>query len=271
MSMASLRDLGLSEYEARAYRALLDDSPSTAKELSKTSDVPMGRVYDVLKDLERRGLARSQAASRPKKYVAVEPEAALDRLLDAKRAELQEQEAQYEAAVDELEGDLDAGVPTEEGFWTAVVGPEASADLLLERLDTATERVIAVAGGPTPQFDVGEYGDEVTAALQRALERGAEVSVLLGPDLIETLPNAALKRYEKELAGHPKFEVRTTERVSGSFHLIDGVEACIEVPNPLAPREPFAMLDLKDREFTADVRETFDPRWEAAEPLTTPN
>ena len=269
--MASLRDLGLSEYEARAYRSLLDDSPSTAKELSGSSDVPMGRVYDVLKDLERRGLARSQAASRPKKYVAVEPEAALDRLLDAKREELKEQESQYEETVEELEGDLDAGVPTEEGFWTAVVGPEESADLLLERLDAASERVITVAGGPTPQFDVGEYGDEVTAALGRALDRGAEVSVLLGPDLIETLPNTVLKRYEKELANHPDFEVRTTERVSGSFHLIDGVEACIEVPNPLTPREPFAMIDLKDREFTADVRETFDPRWAEAEPLTTPD
>jgi len=267
--MASLRDLGLSEYEARAYRALLDDSPSTAKDLSKSSDVPMGRVYDVLKDLEQRGLARSQAASRPKKYVAVEPEAALDRLLEAKRDELAEQESQYEAAVDELEGDLEAGVPTEEGFWTAVVGPEESADLLLERLDTATEHVVTVAGGPTPQFDVGEYGDEVTSALQRALDRGAEVDVLLGPELIETLPNTVLKRYEKELADHPAFEVRTTEQVSGSFHLIDGVEACIEIPNPLTPRDPFAMLDLKDRAFTSDVRETFDPRWADAEPLTT--
>jgi len=266
--MANLRDLGLSEYEARAYRALLDDSPSTAKELSRSSDVPMGRVYDVLKDLERRGLARSQAASRPKKYVAVEPEAALDRLLDAKREELEEQEAQYESAVDQLEDYLEAGVPAEEGFWTAVVGPEESANLLIERLDTADDRVIVVAGGPTPQFDVGQYGDEVTAALQRALERGAEVSVLLGPDLIRTLPETVLERYESVLADHPAFEVRTTDRVSGSFHLIDNVEACIEVPNPLTPREPFAMLDLKDREFTADVRETFDPRWEEAEPLT---
>ncbi|MFW5911830.1 MAG: TrmB family transcriptional regulator [Halolamina sp.] len=268
--MASLRDLGLSEYEARAYRALLDDSPNTAKELSRSSDVPMGRVYDVLKDLERRGLARSQTASRPKKYVAVEPDAALDRLLDAKRDELAEQESQYEAVVEQLEGDLDASAPAEEGFWTAAVGPEESADLLIERLDAANERVIAVAGGPTPQFDVGEYGDEVAAALQRAAERGAEVSVLLGPELIRTLPNTVLKRYEQELAGHPAFEVRTTDRVSGSFHLIDGAEACIEVPNPLTPREPFAMLDLKDRAFTADVRETFDPCWATAESLTVP-
>ena len=69
--MASLRDLGLSEYEERAYRSLLETGPTTAKELSRTSDVPMGRIYDVLNSLETHNLVRSQAASRPKKYVAV--------------------------------------------------------------------------------------------------------------------------------------------------------------------------------------------------------
>ena len=259
--MTSLRDLGLSEYEARAYRALLAASPSTAKELSRASDVPMGRVYDVLKDLEQRGLARSQAASRPKKYVAVEPEAALDRLLEAKREELEEQEAQYEATVEELENDLDATAPTEEGFWTAAVGQSETVELLIERLDTATDRVITVAGGPTPQFDIGEYGDEVAAALQRALERGATVSVLLGPDLIETLPPEAIDRYETQLVDHEGFELRTADGLSGSFHLIDAAEVCIEVPNPLDPTEPLAMFDLKDQEFAGDVRETFEPRW----------
>ena len=263
--MASLRDLGLSEYEARAYRALLSASPSTAKELSRESDVPMGRVYDVLKDLEQRGLARSQAASRPKKYVAVEPEAALDRLLEAKREELSEQEAQYESTVAELETDLDAGAPAEEGFWTAAVGPEETVELLIERMNTATERLVTVAGGPTPEFDIGEYGDEMAAAFQRAMDRGATVSVLLGPDLMETLPPGVIERYETQFIDHPDFELRTTERVSGSFHLIDDSEVCIDVPNPLEPREPFGMIDLKDREFTADVREAFEPKWAAAD------
>ena len=62
--MASLRDLGLSEYEERAYRSLLETGPTTAKELSRTSDVPMGRIYDVLNSLETHSLVRSQVASR---------------------------------------------------------------------------------------------------------------------------------------------------------------------------------------------------------------
>jgi len=77
--MADLRDVGLSKYEARAYRSLLESGPTTAKTLSEASGVPMGRIYDVLNSLEQHRLVRSQAASRPKKYVAVEPETARDR------------------------------------------------------------------------------------------------------------------------------------------------------------------------------------------------
>src|SRR6056297_3381617 len=112
--MASLRDLGLSEYEARAYRSLLDAGPTTAKELSRASDVPMGRIYDVLSSLETQSLARSQSASRPKKYVAVEPDTALNRLLDDKLAELNEQAEQYEGIVDDLTSQLDVASPVEE-------------------------------------------------------------------------------------------------------------------------------------------------------------
>lgn len=263
--MASLRDLGLSEYEARAYRALLRDSPSTAKELSRTSDVPMGRIYDVLNNLEQRGLVRSQAASRPKKYVGVEPEAGLSKLLDSKRGELRERERQYEETVAELEGELDAADPIDEQFWTAAVGPEETVDLLLERFGTATDRIVSVAGGPTLPSDLGEYGDHVVETLERAVDRGATVSVLLHPDVIRSLPETALEHYERTLADRAAFEVRTSERVSGSFHLIDGVEACIEVPNPIDPTEPFAMIDLKDPEFVADIRELFEPRWEDAD------
>lgn len=265
--MASLRDLGLSEYEARAYRALLRSSPSTAKELSRASDVPMGRIYDVLNALEQRGLARSQAASRPKKYVAVEPDAALERLLDSKREELREKEAQYEEVVSSLNEELDAAEPVDEQFWTAAVGAEETATLLVERLGTADDRIVTVAGGPTPQFDIGEYGDQVAAELERALERGASVSVLLHPEVIDALPDQVVERYEDRLAERRDFQVRTSRQVSGSFHLIDDVEVCIEVPNPLDPAEPFAMIDIKDSEFSADLRAMFEPRWEDADEL----
>ncbi|WP_049926090.1 TrmB family transcriptional regulator [Halopiger goleimassiliensis] len=265
--MASLRDLGLSEYEARAYRALLNTGPTTAKELSRASDVPMGRIYDVLNSIEQYNLVRSQTASRPKKYVAVEPATALDRLLEDKKRELEEKVDQYESIVDELSDELDAADPVEEQFWTAAVGPEETVDLLLERLAAADDHIVMVAADPTPGRDVQALSEDVTAQIEDALERGVSVDVLMTRDMVGALSERVGERYRTTLQKRDHFDVRTDDAVTGSFNIIDGVEVCIQVPNPLSSGEAFGMIDLKDPEFAASVHEEFAPRWEQAEPL----
>lgn len=265
--MASLRDLGLSEYEARVYRALLDVGPTTAKELSRASEVPMGRIYDVLASIETHNLVRSQSASRPKKYAAVEPETALSRLLDDRQRELEARADQYEEVVEELVTQLDATEPTEETFWTAAVGPADTVDLLVERLATADESVVMVAATLAQGFDVDAVGDRVAEALSDALERGVTVSLLMRPELVSTLPETVGERYESALAPNEQFRTRTNESVERTFTVIDGTETCIEVPHPLDSSQSFAMIDLKDREFAGEIMREFEPRWEQADPL----
>ncbi len=266
--MASLRDLGLSEYESRAFRALLTAGPTTAKELSRASDVPMGRIYDVLNSLETYNLVRSQTASRPKKYVAVEPETALDRLLADKKRELQEKIDQYEDIVDDLSDQLDTAEPVDEPFWTAALGPAEASDLLVERLAAADERIVTVASSPTQPFDLDAVGVRIIEEFEAALDRGATVSVLLRPEVLEEIPEAVGERYSDQLQQRDAFAVRTSTDVTGTFELIDRSEVCIEVPHPLENGDTFAVIDLKDREFASGVESAFEARWAEAEPLT---
>lgn len=268
--MASLRDLGLSEYEARAFRSLLDTGPTTAKELSRASDVPMGRIYDVLNSLETYSLVRSQTASRPKKYVAVEPDTALDRLLDDKKAELEAKAEQYEDIVSELGDQLEAGDHVEEPFWTAAVGPEETLDLLLERLAAADDRIVVVGSPPAQQVDIVEATDRVVDELVAALDRGVEVSLLLEPDLFERLPDAVNRAYYERLSPYDDYSARASTGVSTTFELIDDVEVCIEVPHPLGREETFGVIDLTDPAFTADVSEAFADHWAEATPIQPP-
>ncbi|MFB6112175.1 MAG: TrmB family transcriptional regulator [Halobacteriaceae archaeon] len=263
--MADLRDLGLSEYEARAYRALLATGPTTARELSEASDVPMGRIYDVLNDLETQGLARSRAAGRPKKYVAVDPDPALDRLLEARRQDLEETAARYAETVEELKTDLEAGAVDSEGFWTAVVGPDAVLDLLCERLETASERVVMVAGPVSTGFDLGEVGERVADALEAATDREVDVRLLVAYGLADALPPSLADRYTA-LTDREGFAVRVTSDVSGAVTVVDS-EVCVEVANPIEPDTAFAMVDVADPEFAADVVTTVDDRWSDASPL----
>ncbi|MFW5974258.1 MAG: TrmB family transcriptional regulator [Natrialbaceae archaeon] len=265
--MASLRDLGLSEYESRAYRSLLQTGPTTAKELSRTSDVPMGRIYDVLNSLETHDLIRSQTASRPKKYVAVEPETALDRLLENKREELEEKIDQYEEIAGELESKLEAADPVDEPFWTAALGPEEAADLLVERIAAADEQVSFVAATTASYLDLDAVGERIAEELESAIDRGVSVTLLLHPDVVDDLPESVGRRYQYNLKNNDDFEVRVTTNVTGTFSLIDHGEVCIEVPHPTQAAKLFAIINLKDPEFAATVRDAFDSRWAEADSL----
>ena len=227
----------------------------------------MGRIYDVLNGLEGNGLVRSQAASRPKKYVAVEPDTALDRLVETRKRELEQQAERYESVAADLVDDLDAADPVEGQFWTAAVGPDETVELLLERLSAADEEIRYVAGPPSAQIDIHTVGQRMLDAFESALDRGVSVSVLIDPALVETVPNDLRAAYAARLGGREGYESRTSTAIDGTFTLVDDEEVCIEVPNPLDSGEAFALIDFKDATFATDVRSVFEKQWANSTPL----
>jgi len=51
----TLKNLGFTEYEAKAYLALLNSSPMTGYAVAKNSGVPRAKIYEVLESLTARG------------------------------------------------------------------------------------------------------------------------------------------------------------------------------------------------------------------------
>jgi predicted transcriptional regulator len=70
---ASLRELGFTDYEARAYAALAAKQPATAYEIAKVAQLPRANVYAALRNLEGRG-AIQPVTENPVRYVLVNPE-----------------------------------------------------------------------------------------------------------------------------------------------------------------------------------------------------
>jgi sugar-specific transcriptional regulator TrmB len=91
-----LREIGLGEYEARLYLALVKRHPANGYELSRSSGVPSSKVYEVLARLQEKDLVfPTDGGGRAKRYVPVDPEefieryrARVDRALDGLRDEL---------------------------------------------------------------------------------------------------------------------------------------------------------------------------------------
>lgn len=67
-----LQILGMTEWESRAYLALLKESPATGYGVAKLSGVPRAKVYEVLTSLERKG-AVEVARGEPLQYRPVPP------------------------------------------------------------------------------------------------------------------------------------------------------------------------------------------------------
>jgi sugar-specific transcriptional regulator TrmB len=73
----SMRELGLSENEIRSYLSLLKFEQMNANEISKKSNVPYSKVYEILLNLEQKGWVESDD-SRPKNFKAKSPSLAIE-------------------------------------------------------------------------------------------------------------------------------------------------------------------------------------------------
>lgn len=73
-AISKLTQLGFSNYEARAYTALLQDNPLTAYEISKNSGIPSSKIYEVIRKLEDRNTIQSIRSQRSRLYIPVSPD-----------------------------------------------------------------------------------------------------------------------------------------------------------------------------------------------------
>jgi sugar-specific transcriptional regulator TrmB len=65
-----LRNSNLSNYEINTYITLLNSNNLTAREISNKSNVPTGRIYEILEGLKDKGMIEIQE-SRPKIFRAI--------------------------------------------------------------------------------------------------------------------------------------------------------------------------------------------------------
>lgn len=154
---ALLQQLGFSEYEARAYLALLQRNPLNGYELAKVSGLPRANVYAVLQKLEERGAVIRLDMPSGARYAPVAPAAltqriasrfqdvlsttqqALEKLATPAAAEYVWNIQGYAAVLDHAHVLIDA---TQERLLVAIGRAEASA--LAESLARAEARGVAV-------------------------------------------------------------------------------------------------------------------------------
>lgn len=129
--------LGLTNYEARVYVALLMYGPLTGTELAEKSEVPQPRIYDVARSLMSKGLIMVQHG-RPKKFLAVNPSVSLKRYLQTRY------ETQLQALDELLSLVPNETIEDEFGLWVSR-GHESMTNLLEESAESARVEYLLAA------------------------------------------------------------------------------------------------------------------------------
>lgn len=147
--MEKVQDYGLTEYEARAYLALLELHGGTAREVASLSRVPRTKIYQVLDDLHEKRLAEV-IPERPKRYVAVPFEEYLEEFEEEYRDKLEKISEDRELAREELvpTGERE---PTQAGSFQIFKGRKNVTTKIEEMLQEADEEVFHVGSAPAAE------------------------------------------------------------------------------------------------------------------------
>ncbi len=213
--------LGLNEYEAKAYRALLAEYPASAYRIAQRSGVPQSRIYEVVARLVEKGAATVEAG-KPARYAPVSPDSLIAaarsrtaRELDDLATELREAFAAHgEVTQATLRGEdaILAHAATLAGSaqdLLMIAGDPRTVEALLDRMPLTDARVRTVS---LPAAAPGEYPIALLADSRRALigRLGAQADALATdhPVIVSVLADHLMHRAVTETA-HDMAAART--------------------------------------------------------------
>jgi sugar-specific transcriptional regulator TrmB len=189
----ALETLGLTIYEAKAYICLVEKGTSSAGELSKVTEIPHSKIYEVLIRLEKKKLVEIQK-SRPLFFRAIKPSTAIQGLkIDAKEKleqELNQRKNSLEEnytrkiqeiteankALDDLESLYErneALQPSEEFIWT--IRGKSNINNEAKGLILSARKAVRLM---VPQDDFSE----LESAIKTAASKNVKVSMVIHED-----------------------------------------------------------------------------------------
>lgn len=189
-AIESLQQLGLQEYEARAFVALTRLSTGTAKQVSEISDVPRTRVYDAVRVLESNGLVEIQH-SNPQQFRAVSIEEAID-TFQQKHETRTDRLRENLASLETVDSDDKADITHE--VW-ALSDRTGITNRTQQLIDEADSEIVFVLGDETVLTDT------LVARLQAAHRRGVTINFGTTSEAIRERVRAELPQVDVFVSG----------------------------------------------------------------------
>ncbi len=268
-----LQKIGLSKYQAMIYECLIRKGSLDARILSSESQVPMGKIYDTLSSLLESNII-IEHSGRPKRYEAIIPEIAFQRIYMRHYVEQEKQRDHLKTIITQLEQDLERN----EASFSPVQDLQivyTNEDILNYLINAHTEAkrdVIYVShvryGAFTSELDERTLYSLINN-IGSLLKQGISVKVIF-PDspyvqFFSQITSRILKA-DDHLMNFSLFEIRRLN-TEHNFILIDEKTCIFELEDQRDLIRPYIMIRVRDALLNSQLRDVFQTLWEKASPL----
>ncbi|MCF8884528.1 MAG: helix-turn-helix domain-containing protein [Nitrososphaerota archaeon] len=242
----ALHRLGLTDYEIKVYKTLLENGELTASKLSELADVPYSKIYEVLESLEKKGWVGTEGG-RPAHYYPKSPVTALETC----RAKIEKELREYEEVVlSELLPIFEGrGFKEKHDIW--ILRGEENIIAKIKNLLSNCERELLVAA----PLITKELSAIFFPHLAYIVNRGGVVKIMLSKDVSQSL----VKKFS-EIA-----EVRFKEQMFGGGLIADSREVILLLGEE---RSGISFAIWSDHVGLAKfAKDYFNYLWNDAEPI----
>lgn len=242
-----LRQLHLTQYEVKAYLALLKVEAVTAYQLGSLSRIPSGRIYDVVESLVAKGLV-SVLPGTPRLIKAVDPKIGLKALLVHKNREWGEKYAELQTVIGKLE-------KKEEGELVSLSrGEDIYYQNIVDIYAKTKKELFIIAGPLIPHLRDVDLITPTKMILKKKVDNRMIVPV-----------NKENVERAKKLIGLGvklrNYQLKKNLRL----HIVDGKFAMLTVMGKLEKEK--IIIKINQEESTQSLREMFLALWEKSKDI----
>jgi sugar-specific transcriptional regulator TrmB len=270
-----LVNAGLSSYCINAFLTLMNSGNLTAKEISNRANVPIGRIYESLDELESKKMVTVHEG-RPKKYTAIPFNKALINLITYQREESKKKERSLIDQLKELEIKYydSSGKREERMVYSTIFGTKEIISLYIQYFREVQEEILITEFINNTTLRVLDHGRFFFEELSKSVDHGINVKMLwcFENNQREKVDNeenyelfSQLKEKHKEFGLTNKkknFEIKTLfRRVPTYFDIFDKKRVIFKLQNPSQPWRIFASLNILDLDLAYQLRTHFHNIW----------
>jgi sugar-specific transcriptional regulator TrmB len=243
--------LGLTTYEAKAYTALVRRDSFTAAQVARQAGLPRQRIYDVLATLVEKGLASARPGS-VVKYAAIAPEAAVDRLVSARRREMSDLERDAAEAIAGLTPQFEAGQAHSDPLeYIEVLRDRGAINERFAELQAGVKREILVFTKPPYATPPQENVEGIEVTRTHEARSVYELSILDEPGTRE-----GVRRFID--AGE---DARFVDQVPLKLVIIDEAIVMFGMQDPVGGSEELTIMVVEHPALAATLKVAFDAVW----------